>query len=118
MRALAFYYSSYIIIRVQYKKLGSENTQTFRQAPYHKKFSIVQKSACCRKMTVLLYASQLKAFSDSLHLPLQVTGELSDHLTSWDALQAALPVGTVSGAPKVLYHLPSSAYNNARGFKL
>ncbi|KAH7548391.1 hypothetical protein JRO89_XS14G0113400 [Xanthoceras sorbifolium] len=30
-----------------------------------------------------------------------VTGELQDHLTSWDALRAALPVGTVSGAPKV-----------------
>ncbi|KAE8732033.1 hypothetical protein F3Y22_tig00002237pilonHSYRG00028 [Hibiscus syriacus] len=28
-------------------------------------------------------------------------GELQDHLTSWDALRAALPVGTVSGAPKV-----------------
>jgi len=32
---------------------------------------------------------------------LQVTGELLDNLTSWDALRAALPVGTVSGAPKV-----------------
>ncbi|CAJ2630973.1 unnamed protein product [Trifolium pratense] len=30
-----------------------------------------------------------------------VTGELLDGLTSWDALRAALPVGTVSGAPKV-----------------
>ncbi|KAJ4834678.1 Anthranilate synthase alpha subunit 2, chloroplastic [Turnera subulata] len=30
-----------------------------------------------------------------------VTGELLDDLTSWDALRAALPVGTVSGAPKV-----------------
>ncbi|KAK6145267.1 hypothetical protein DH2020_022087 [Rehmannia glutinosa] len=30
-----------------------------------------------------------------------VTGELSSNLTSWDALRAALPVGTVSGAPKV-----------------
>lgn len=32
----------------------------------------------------------------------QVTGELLDHLSSWDALRAALPVGTVSGAPKVI----------------
>lgn len=32
----------------------------------------------------------------------QVTGELQDQLTSWDALRAALPVGTVSGAPKVI----------------
>jgi len=30
-----------------------------------------------------------------------VTGELLDELSSWDALRAALPVGTVSGAPKV-----------------
>ncbi|KAL9365236.1 hypothetical protein Peur_043109 [Populus x canadensis] len=32
---------------------------------------------------------------------MQVTGELHDDLTCWDALRAALPVGTVSGAPKV-----------------
>jgi hypothetical protein len=32
---------------------------------------------------------------------LQVSGQLDDHLQSWDALRAALPVGTVSGAPKV-----------------
>ncbi|OAY80804.1 Anthranilate synthase alpha subunit 1, chloroplastic [Ananas comosus] len=31
----------------------------------------------------------------------RVTGELFDDLTCWDALRAALPVGTVSGAPKV-----------------
>ncbi|KAJ9553486.1 hypothetical protein OSB04_017531 [Centaurea solstitialis] len=31
----------------------------------------------------------------------RVTGELRDDLTCWDALRAALPVGTVSGAPKV-----------------
>ncbi|KAI3731129.1 hypothetical protein L1987_62312 [Smallanthus sonchifolius] len=31
----------------------------------------------------------------------KVTGELLDHLTCWDALRAALPVGTVSGAPKL-----------------
>ncbi|KAL9679505.1 hypothetical protein QQ045_017369 [Rhodiola kirilowii] len=60
----------------------------------------------------------------------QVTGELHDHLTCWDALRAAaLPVGTVSGAPKVkamelidelegnitsLLHL-SLAYNQLEG---
>lgn len=37
----------------------------------------------------------------NLHLLLQVTGELLDDLESWEALRAALPVGTVSGAPKV-----------------
>ncbi|KAI8536261.1 hypothetical protein RHMOL_Rhmol10G0243000 [Rhododendron molle] len=31
----------------------------------------------------------------------EVTGESLDHLTCWDALRAALPVGTVSGVPKV-----------------
>lgn len=32
---------------------------------------------------------------------MQVTGELKENLNCWDALRAALPVGTVSGAPKV-----------------
>ncbi|CAM8955336.1 unnamed protein product [Rhodiola kirilowii] len=36
-----------------------------------------------------------------MHISSTVTGELHDHLTCWDALHAALPVGTVSGAPKV-----------------
>ncbi|KAF8683620.1 hypothetical protein HU200_044543 [Digitaria exilis] len=31
----------------------------------------------------------------------KVSGQLDDRLQSWDALRAALPVGTVSGAPKV-----------------
>lgn len=35
----------------------------------------------------------------------QVTGELVDDLNSWDVLRAALPVGTVSGAPKVTFLL-------------
>ena len=30
-----------------------------------------------------------------------MTGKLNPGLTSWDALRAALPAGTVSGAPKV-----------------
>lgn len=34
-------------------------------------------------------------------MDLQVTGQLQDDLSCWDALRAALPVGTVSGAPKV-----------------
>jgi anthranilate synthase component 1 len=41
-----------------------------------------------------------------LILSMQVTGELQDHLTCWDALRAALPVRTVSGAPQVSIHLP------------
>lgn len=46
--------------------------------------------------------------AEMLHLINQVTGELLDDLTSWDALRAALPVGTVSGAPKVIHDKPSS----------
>ncbi|KAM0047663.1 putative anthranilate synthase [Helianthus debilis subsp. tardiflorus] len=30
-----------------------------------------------------------------------VTGELLDNLSCWDALSTALPIGTVTGAPKV-----------------
>ncbi|XP_022133462.1 anthranilate synthase alpha subunit 1, chloroplastic-like [Momordica charantia] len=43
----------------------------------------------------------IERYSHVMHISSTVTGELHDHLTSWDALQAALPVGTVSGAPKV-----------------
>lgn len=43
----------------------------------------------------------IERYSHVMHISSTVTGELSDHLTSWDALRAALPVGTVSGAPKV-----------------
>ncbi|XVE69385.1 hypothetical protein DITRI_Ditri09bG0148000 [Diplodiscus trichospermus] len=43
----------------------------------------------------------IERYSHVMHISSTVTGELQDHLTSWDALRAALPVGTVSGAPKV-----------------
>lgn len=43
---------------------------------------------------------------NNLHFSWQVTGELLDHLTSWDVLRSALPVGTVSGAPKVFIMIP------------
>ncbi|CAI8601727.1 unnamed protein product [Vicia faba] len=43
----------------------------------------------------------IERYSHVMHLSSTVTGELLDGLTSWDALWAALPVGTVSGAPKV-----------------
>ncbi|XP_062172775.1 anthranilate synthase alpha subunit 2, chloroplastic-like [Alnus glutinosa] len=43
----------------------------------------------------------IERYSHVMHISSTVTGELIDHLTSWDALRAALPVGTVSGAPKV-----------------
>ncbi|KAL8218122.1 hypothetical protein R6Q57_021495 [Mikania cordata] len=43
----------------------------------------------------------IEQYSHVMHISSTVTGELLDHLTCWDALRAALPVGTVSGAPKV-----------------
>ncbi|XP_022877353.1 anthranilate synthase alpha subunit 1, chloroplastic-like isoform X2 [Olea europaea var. sylvestris] len=43
----------------------------------------------------------VERYSHAMHISSTITGELLDHLTCWDALQATLPVGTVSGAPKV-----------------
>ncbi|KAF7816333.1 anthranilate synthase alpha subunit 1, chloroplastic-like [Senna tora] len=43
----------------------------------------------------------VERYSHVMHISSTVTGELQDNLTAWDALRAALPVGTVSGAPKV-----------------
>ncbi|XP_010256592.1 PREDICTED: anthranilate synthase alpha subunit 2, chloroplastic isoform X3 [Nelumbo nucifera] len=43
----------------------------------------------------------IERYSHVMHISSTVTGELLDDLTCWDALRAALPVGTVSGAPKV-----------------
>ncbi|KAJ4977734.1 hypothetical protein NE237_008514 [Protea cynaroides] len=44
---------------------------------------------------------KIERYSHVMHISSTVTGELLDGLTCWDALRAALPVGTVSGAPKV-----------------
>lgn len=43
----------------------------------------------------------VERYSHVMHISSTVSGEIRDELTSWDVLQAALPVGTVSGAPKV-----------------
>ncbi|XP_078436482.1 anthranilate synthase alpha subunit 1 [Wolffia australiana] len=43
----------------------------------------------------------VERYSHVMHISSTVSGELQDEQTSWDALRAALPVGTVSGAPKV-----------------
>lgn len=43
----------------------------------------------------------IERYSHVMHISSTVTGELLDNLTRWDVLRAALPVGTVSGAPKV-----------------
>ncbi|XP_014495087.1 anthranilate synthase alpha subunit 1, chloroplastic isoform X1 [Vigna radiata var. radiata] len=43
----------------------------------------------------------IERYSHVMHISSTVSGELQEHLSSWDALRSALPVGTVSGAPKV-----------------
>jgi anthranilate synthase component 1 len=43
----------------------------------------------------------IERYSHVMHLSSTVTGKLRAGLDCWDALRAALPVGTVSGAPKV-----------------
>ncbi len=43
----------------------------------------------------------VERYSHVMHISSTVTGRLRDDCTCWDALRYALPVGTVSGAPKV-----------------
>ena len=43
----------------------------------------------------------IERYSHVMHISSTVNGALADGLTAWDALQAALPAGTGSGAPKV-----------------
>ncbi|MCC6675997.1 MAG: chorismate-binding protein [Phycisphaerales bacterium] len=44
---------------------------------------------------------EVERYSHVMHISSTVTGELREGLDAWDALAAALPVGTISGAPKV-----------------
>jgi anthranilate synthase component 1 len=44
---------------------------------------------------------EVERYSHVMHISSTVTGELRHGLDCWDALRAALPAGTVSGAPKV-----------------
>ncbi len=43
----------------------------------------------------------VERYSHVMHISSTVTGALREGLDAWDALHAALPVGTVSGAPKI-----------------
>jgi len=43
----------------------------------------------------------VERYSHVMHLSSTVTGQLRPELDAWDALRAALPVGTISGAPKI-----------------
>lgn len=44
---------------------------------------------------------EVERYSHVMHISSTVVGTLKPSLTAWDALRAALPVGTISGAPKV-----------------
>jgi len=46
-------------------------------------------------------AMEVERYSHVMHLSSTITGRLRKGLDCWDALRATLPVGTVSGAPKV-----------------
>lgn len=43
----------------------------------------------------------IERYSHVMHISSTVTGELRAEMDCWDALRAALPVGTISGAPKI-----------------
>ncbi len=43
----------------------------------------------------------VERYSHVMHISSTVTGELREGLDCWDALRATLPVGTISGAPKI-----------------
>lgn len=44
---------------------------------------------------------EVERYSHVMHISSTVTGQLRPGLDCWDALRATLPVGTVSGAPKI-----------------
>src|SRR5690606_32771472 len=44
---------------------------------------------------------EIERYSHVMHISSTVTGRLREGLDCWDALRSTLPVGTVSGAPKV-----------------
>jgi anthranilate synthase component 1 len=43
----------------------------------------------------------VERYSHVMHITTHVTGTLDDRMTAFDALRVSLPVGTVSGAPKI-----------------
>ena len=43
----------------------------------------------------------IESYSHVMHIVSQVEGELADGLSAMDALRAAFPAGTLSGAPKI-----------------
>lgn len=67
---------------------------------------------------------QIERFSSVMHIGSQVSGQLSDGKDSMDAVDAVLPAGTLSGAPKIracqiiqeLEKRPRGVYGGAVGY--
>ncbi|MFM9958370.1 MAG: chorismate-binding protein, partial [Phycisphaerales bacterium] len=47
------------------------------------------------------HVMEVERYSHVMHISSTVTGELRDGVGCWEALRACLPVGTISGAPKI-----------------
>lgn len=59
-------------------------------------------SRVCKAGTVEVErCMEVERFSHVMHISSTVIGRLHDGLDCWDALRTSLPVGTVSGAPKI-----------------
>ncbi len=66
----------------------------------------------------------IERYSHVMHISSTITGTIRNDLDCWDALQAALPVGTVSGAPKIramqiideLEHVRRGPYGGGMGW--
>ena len=58
---------------------------------------------------------EVERYSHVMHISSTVKGKLLPQLNAWDVMRAALPAGTVSGAPKVSHvapHLSAYVYPN------
>ena len=58
---------------------------------------------------------EVERYSHVMHISSTVKGKLLGGLDAWDALRAALPAGTISGAPKVFPRSPMPAKRSSAG---
>lgn len=56
---------------------------------------------CAHGSVEVASSMTIERFSHVMHISSTIVGRLHEGLDGWDALRAALPVGTVSGAPKI-----------------
>ena len=55
---------------------------------------------------------EVERYSHVMHISSTVTGKLLPELNAWDVMRAALPAGTVSGAPKASRCAPSRKFGS------